>query len=89
MAAYKQSVAVIHKTTSIQENASAASLRVAWNLAKVKKPFTDDQLIQTCAIEMVEEVLNHDYETGNGRGAITEGAIIRLHDNKMSRDIGG
>uniref|UniRef100_A0A8C1S060 Uncharacterized protein n=1 Tax=Cyprinus carpio TaxID=7962 RepID=A0A8C1S060_CYPCA len=46
VAVYKQSVAVMHKTTSIQENASAASLRVAWNLAKAKKPFTDKMVVE-------------------------------------------
>lgn len=63
VAVYKQSVAVMHKTTSIQGNASAASLRVPWNLAKAKKPFTDAELIKNCAIDMVEEVLNHDDKT--------------------------
>ena len=63
VAAYKQSVDVIHKTTSIQENATAASLRVAWNLAKAKKLFTDAELIKTCVIDMVDEVLNHNEKT--------------------------
>ncbi|XP_059821310.1 SCAN domain-containing protein 3-like [Hypanus sabinus] len=46
-----------------QESATAASLHVAWNLAKAKKPFADAELIKTCAINMVSEVLSHDKKT--------------------------
>ena len=60
---YENSVSTISKFTSAQENATAASLRVAWNLAKAKKPFSDSELIKTCAIEMVNEVLIHDEKT--------------------------
>uniref|UniRef100_A0AAR2KEC7 DUF4371 domain-containing protein n=1 Tax=Pygocentrus nattereri TaxID=42514 RepID=A0AAR2KEC7_PYGNA len=63
IASYNHSVTTIHKTTSAQENATTASLRVSWNLAKAKKPFTDAELIKTCAIDMVEEVLSHDEKT--------------------------
>uniref|UniRef100_A0A673I940 Uncharacterized protein n=1 Tax=Sinocyclocheilus rhinocerous TaxID=307959 RepID=A0A673I940_9TELE len=59
VAAYMQSVAVIHKTTSIQGNASAASLRVARNLAKAMKPFTDAELIKNCAIDMEKVPLSY------------------------------
>ena len=60
---YGNSVSTISKFTSAQESATAASLRVAWNLAKAKKPFSDSELIKTCAIEMVGEVLNYDEKT--------------------------
>ncbi|KAL6480063.1 hypothetical protein MHYP_G00110960 [Metynnis hypsauchen] len=40
-----------------------ASLRISWTLAKAKKLFTDVQLIKTCVIDIVEEVLSHDEKT--------------------------
>lgn len=60
---YKHSVSTICKSTSAQESATAASLHVSWNLAKAKKPFADAELIKTCAIDMVGEVLSHDEKT--------------------------
>ncbi len=60
MASYKHSVSTMVKSASAQENATAASLQVTWNLAKAKKPFVDAELIKKCAIDMVGEVLNND-----------------------------
>ncbi|KAL7880240.1 hypothetical protein SRHO_G00024940 [Serrasalmus rhombeus] len=40
-----------------------ASLRISWSLAKARKPFADAELMKTCAIDMVEEVLSHDGKT--------------------------
>lgn len=58
VATYKQSVAVIHKTTFIQENATAAFLRVAWNLAKAKKLFTDAGRVEALAGECLSNLLS-------------------------------
>uniref|UniRef100_A0A3Q1CL84 DUF4371 domain-containing protein n=1 Tax=Amphiprion ocellaris TaxID=80972 RepID=A0A3Q1CL84_AMPOC len=57
---YKRSVSTISKSTSAQESATAASLQVSWNLAKAKKPFADGELMKSCAVAMVSEVLRHD-----------------------------
>uniref|UniRef100_A0A3P8S5W3 HAT C-terminal dimerisation domain-containing protein n=1 Tax=Amphiprion percula TaxID=161767 RepID=A0A3P8S5W3_AMPPE len=57
---FKHSVSTISKSTSAQESATAASLQISWNLAKAKKPFADAELIKSCAVAMVSEVLRHD-----------------------------
>ncbi|XP_054873487.1 SCAN domain-containing protein 3-like isoform X1 [Amphiprion ocellaris] len=56
----KHSVSTISKSTSAQESATAASLQVSWNVAKAKKPFADAELMKSCAVAMVSEVLRHD-----------------------------
>uniref|UniRef100_A0A672I9M0 Uncharacterized protein n=1 Tax=Salarias fasciatus TaxID=181472 RepID=A0A672I9M0_SALFA len=60
MASYKHSVSTMVKSASAQENATATSLQVEWNLAKATKPFVDAELIKNCAKDMVGEVLNND-----------------------------
>ena len=60
MASYKHSISTMVKSASAQENATATSLQVTWNLAKAKKAFVDAKLIKKCAIDMVGEVLNND-----------------------------
>lgn len=54
---------LLHKRVQQLHCVTVCCLCVAWNLAKSKKPFIDSELITTCAIEMVGEVLNHDEKT--------------------------
>uniref|UniRef100_A0A3Q1D5X4 HAT C-terminal dimerisation domain-containing protein n=1 Tax=Amphiprion ocellaris TaxID=80972 RepID=A0A3Q1D5X4_AMPOC len=57
---FKHSVSTISKSTSAQESATAASLQISWYLAKANKPFADAELMKSCAVAMVSEVLRHD-----------------------------
>lgn len=45
------------RSCTAQERATAASLRVAWILAKKKRPFTDSETVKDCMLAVVDEVL--------------------------------
>lgn len=40
-----------------QERATVALLRVAWILAKKKKPFTDSEVVKDCMLASIEELV--------------------------------
>uniref|UniRef100_A0A3Q0RPI0 SPIN-DOC-like zinc-finger domain-containing protein n=1 Tax=Amphilophus citrinellus TaxID=61819 RepID=A0A3Q0RPI0_AMPCI len=48
------------KTFTAQERATAASLRVSWNSAKKKRPFTDAETVRDCMIAILDEVIHDD-----------------------------
>ena len=41
---YKQSISTMNKSTSAQESATPASVKVSWTLTKAKKPFADAEM---------------------------------------------
>lgn len=57
---YEHARKKITQTCSVQQKATAASLRVAWILGKNKKPFTDSEMIKECILAAVEEVITED-----------------------------
>ncbi len=54
---YECSRAVISRSCSAQEKATIASLRVAWILAKKKRPFTDAETIKECLLAAIGKVV--------------------------------
>lgn len=60
IAAYTRSSSTLVRACTSQERATAASLRVAWILAKKKMPFTDSETVKDCTLAMVEEVISDE-----------------------------
>ena len=47
----------LFRASTDQERATVASLRVAWILAKKKKPFTDSEMVKECMLASIEELV--------------------------------
>ncbi|MGH0136969.1 UNVERIFIED_CONTAM: hypothetical protein FKN15_071072 [Acipenser sinensis] len=57
---YHTSNLILTTSATVQEKATAASLRVMWALAKKKKPFLDSELVKECTLELLDELLDGD-----------------------------
>ena len=53
-----------------QERAAAASLRVSWILAKIKRPFTVSGTVKDCMLAIVDQVINDNKMKTNVTPAI-------------------
>ena len=50
-AGLENSMGMMKKTTTVQQKASEASLRVMWTLGRRKKPFADAEVVKECMLE--------------------------------------
>ncbi|KAJ8363603.1 hypothetical protein SKAU_G00124340 [Synaphobranchus kaupii] len=57
---YEQRRRTLFRVCTEQERATSASLRVAWILAKKKKPFTDSETVKECMLASVGEVVTDE-----------------------------
>lgn len=57
---YEQRRRIFFQVCTDQERATAASLRVAWILAKKKKPFTDSESVKECMLACIDEVISDE-----------------------------
>lgn len=59
-ASYEKTRQRFSQACTVQQKATAASLRVAWILGKKKRPFTDAEMVKECILAVVEEVVTED-----------------------------
>ncbi|XP_076832090.1 zinc finger BED domain-containing protein 5-like [Brachyhypopomus gauderio] len=57
---YSTTSTILTTSSTAAEKATAASLRVTWELAKKGKPFVDAELVKVCTLGIVEELFAGD-----------------------------
>jgi len=60
VASYQHSNKIFVKAFTLQEKATAASLRVSWILAKKKRPFIDSETVKECIIAVLDEIVSDE-----------------------------
>ena len=58
--AYQDSKKILIRTFTAQENATEASLKVSWILAKHKQPFVSSEIVKECMVEVAKSVFPGD-----------------------------
>ena len=83
-AAYTKGNRMFTNAVSQQEKCTLASLRVAWILAKKKRPFTDAETLKDCMLAVINEVITDEKTKST---VITSVQQVPLSDTTTSRRV--